>query len=82
MGNINYNTKLLYDNIFDSINNSGLPIATAYFVVKDLFRDLEIAYQQVYNQEAASENGATQPSGSSDPDTPPAPIKGEEENDE
>lgn len=50
---MNYEIELLYNNLFQTINKSGVSVGAAYFVVKDLLRDLETTYKQVAEKERA-----------------------------
>lgn len=45
----------LKEKIVNDINEAKLPIDCVYYLVKDLFRDLEISYQQ-YLMKQKSEN--------------------------
>lgn len=51
---MNYNIKTFHDNLIELINNCGLPIGTAYFVVKDCLSQLEIGYKIAANKEASN----------------------------
>lgn len=57
----------LQESIVNLINSSGLSIGTAYYIMKDITRELEDLYETVYLKEAGA---AAQRSLS--PDTPPA----------
>lgn len=58
--NINYNIQNFYEELRGLIANSNLPISVTYYLVKDIFRDLEITFTQVYEKEAGSmENGGS-----------------------
>ena len=37
----NFQIHSFYKNLCDLINNSGLPVATAFFIIKDVLNDLE-----------------------------------------
>lgn len=59
MDKINYNMLQFHDQLMDLINNCQLPIGTAYYVCKDVFGELERAFQQCVKAEA--EAPATEP---------------------
>lgn len=40
--------------LVDRINQSGLPVGVVYYILKDLFNDIEDAYQNVLISEANS----------------------------
>ena len=49
---ISVQTELFKQTLIDTINNSGLPIGMAYYVVKDVFADIDTYYHQYeYMQE-------------------------------
>jgi hypothetical protein len=54
---INNNTKFnTYLNDFKTdmvnmINNSGLPVGVVYYIVKDLFSDIQLAYENTLKKE-------------------------------
>ena len=43
---ISVQTELFKQTLIDTINNSGLPIGMAYYVVKDVFADIDTYYHQ------------------------------------
>lgn len=43
---MNNNIKKFYEALVQLINNCGLPIGTAYFVLKDLLNELQRGYEQ------------------------------------
>ena len=43
---ISVQTELFKQTLIDTINNSGLPIGIAYYVVKDVFADIDTYYHQ------------------------------------
>jgi len=58
--NVGFNTHLynLKNDLVNTINNSGLPVGVAYYIVKDLFMDIQNAYESTLKkeQEAALKN--------------------------
>lgn len=49
---VNYSIENFRQNVYELINNSQMPIGIAYFVFKDIFTDISIAYQNAVQQEA------------------------------
>lgn len=49
--NFNLKTEQFKSSIITSINNSNLPIGTIYYVIKDLYKDLEIEYLKILQEE-------------------------------
>lgn len=47
----NYDIFKFKENLLNLINNSGLMIGTAYFVVKDVFKELEEGYKICVEEE-------------------------------
>lgn len=47
MDNFNLINENLKNSLIQTISNSNLPVANVYFIVKDIFRDIENSY---YNQ--------------------------------
>lgn len=47
MDNFNLINENLKNSLIQTISNSNLPVANVYFIVKDIFRDIENNY---YNQ--------------------------------
>ena len=61
MNTINIQTKQFQQDLTNLVNHSGLPIVNAYYVVKDIYQQLEALYEQqvaqeMQNAETASEN--------------------------
>lgn len=52
---MNSNIKQFYDALVQLINNCGLPVGTAYFILKDLTNELQRGYEQA----AADESNQT-----------------------
>ena len=54
MKEISINTKCeqFKQQIISDINNSQLPISIAYFIMKDVFQEVEKTYYATLNQEA------------------------------
>ena len=44
MENLNFSLELLRQDIINKINNSNLPAGSVYYMLKDLFRSIEISY--------------------------------------
>lgn len=51
--NIGFNTHLynLKNNLINTINESGLPVGVAYYIIKDLFMDIQNAYETTLKNE-------------------------------
>lgn len=47
----NYDTFKFKEDLLRLINNSGLMIGTAYFIVKDVFKELEEGYKMCVQEE-------------------------------
>ena len=43
---MNYQMEVFHQQMIDLINHSGLPIGTAYFIVKDCLNELEMGYRK------------------------------------
>lgn len=52
---MNFAIKQFYEALIQLINNCGLPIGTAYFILKDLTKELEQGYEQAAKAEAEQE---------------------------
>ena len=48
--NINLLTEQFKDSIVDIVNSSGLPPAIIYYVMKDIFKDIESGYTNYIEQ--------------------------------
>lgn len=48
--NVNLLTEQFKDSIVEIVNNSGLPPAIIYYVMKDTFKDIESGYNNYINQ--------------------------------
>lgn len=59
MDKMNYNMVQLHDQLTDLINNCHLPVGAAYYICKDVFGELERAFQQCIKSEA--ETPASEP---------------------
>lgn len=46
----------LYDNLINSCTSSDLPVGTIYFVLKDVFRDIEQVYFEAIETEYLKQN--------------------------
>lgn len=52
MDKMNYNMIQLHDQLTELINNCQLPVGAAYYICKDVFSELERAFQQCIKSEA------------------------------
>lgn len=54
--NMGFNTHLynFKNDLVSTINNSGLPVGVVYYVVKDLFIDIQNAYEDILKNERES----------------------------
>lgn len=50
--NINYSIENFRQEIYNTINSCQLPIGTVYFIFKDIFADVNKAYNTAVNQES------------------------------
>ena len=50
---IGFNTYLndFKNNMVNTINNSGLPVGVVYYIMKDLFNDIQNAYENTLKKE-------------------------------
>ena len=46
----------LYDNLINSCTNSDLPVGTVYFVLKDVFREIEQVYFEAVEADYLKQN--------------------------
>ena len=51
---INLQTNIFENQLLQLINNSGLPIANAYLVLRDVYKQITQLYQQQLKKEAAA----------------------------
>lgn len=51
----NFQIHSFYKNLCDLINNSGLPVATAFFIIKDVLNDLEKIYNKAVEADATEQ---------------------------
>lgn len=59
---MNYKIEQLHQQMVDLINNSGIPVIAAVYVLKDCLRELEGVAQQVLRKEAEEqEDSGTEP---------------------
>ncbi len=56
--NIKFNTQLnnLKDNLVNTINSSGLPVGIVYYILKDTFNDVAVAYKNTLLEEQTVTN--------------------------
>lgn len=52
---MNFAIKQFYEALIQLINNCGLPVGTAYFILKDLTNELEHGYEQAAKAETEQE---------------------------
>ena len=55
MDNFNLINENLKNSLVQIISNSNLPVANVYFIVKDIFRDIENNYYNQISKEMGSE---------------------------
>lgn len=48
---MNYQIEIFHQEIINILNKSGLPIGVAYYIMKDVLKELEDAYIQAINKE-------------------------------
>ena len=48
---MNYQMEVFHEQLIQLINKSGLPIGTAYYIVKDCLNELEMGYRKaIFNE--------------------------------
>lgn len=57
MNNINY--KKLYDKLIEDINSSNLPVGGVYFILKNIFEELERLYEDTVKEELNKKDSVT-----------------------
>lgn len=73
---MNYQMEVFHQQMIDLINHSGLPIGTAYFIVKDCLNELEMGYRKaIFNEKDAAPETVTE-------EYPVAKVENEEEKNE
>lgn len=75
---MNFAIKQFYEALIQLINNCGLPIGTAYFILKDLTNELEQGYEQA--AKAETEQGSQQHTKKIEIQQPQEELKEEKEN--
>lgn len=60
MDNFNLINENLKNSLIQTISNSNLPVANVYFIVKDIFRDIENNYYNQISKEMESKEQNTQ----------------------
>ena len=75
---MNFAIKQFYEALIQLINNCGLPIGTAYFILKDLTNELEQGYEQA--AKAETEQGSEQHTKEIEIQQPQEVLKEEKEN--
>lgn len=48
---MNYKIQLLHQQLSDALNESGVPVAAAYYVVKDIYTQLQILMKETVEEE-------------------------------
>lgn len=51
----NIEIQIFYNNLLDLINKSGLQVGTMYFIIKDVYHEVEKLFQQCINNEMQDE---------------------------
>lgn len=54
------NIEKFRQSLIDVINNAGVTVAIGYYVVKDIYRDLEKVYQDTLKEELTSSMESTE----------------------
>ena len=58
---MNYQMEVFHQQLIDLLNNSGLPIGSAYYIMKDCLHELEVGYQQaILSEKDAPEDKVTE----------------------
>jgi hypothetical protein len=58
---MNYQMEIFHEQLIQLINKSGLPIGTAYYIVKDALNELEVGYRKaIYNESNSSSETTTE----------------------
>ena len=52
----NLQTHFLYQNLINIFNESGVPIGTAYYIVKSILLELKEGFQEAVSEEAKNIN--------------------------
>ena len=50
----NLTIEAFHHNLLNLINNCGLPVGTAYYVLKDVYKDIENLYNRALAEEQAN----------------------------
>ena len=75
MNNINLKTEQLKKELVELINNyaTNLPVANIYLIFKDIYSQVERAYDETLAREAATETQSSQEPASETAEPEPAP---------
>lgn len=58
---MNYQMEVFHEQLIQLINKSGLPIGTAYFIVKDCLNELEMGYRKaIFNEKTSPTEDTTE----------------------
>lgn len=58
---MNYQMEVFHEQLIQLINKSGLPIGTAYFIVKDCLNELEMGYRKaIFNEKNSPTEDTTE----------------------
>ncbi len=58
---MNYQMEVFHEQLIQIVNKSGLPIGTAYYIVKDVLNELEVGYRKaIFNEKNSSTETATE----------------------
>ena len=56
----NLTIKYFHEQLLQLVNSCGLPVGTAYFILKDVLREVEKVYNECLYKEAHEENNSTE----------------------
>ena len=58
---MNYQMEVFHEQLVEIVNRSGLPIGTAYYIVKDVLNELEVGYRKaIFNEKNSSTETVTE----------------------
>lgn len=58
---MNYQMEVFHEQLIQLINNSGLTVGAAYFIVKDCLHELEVGYHKaIFNERNSSTETTTE----------------------
>lgn len=76
---INIKTEQFKSNLYNLVNNSGLPISIVYYIFKFVEQDLENTYYGVLNEESETHVECSNPDMIPDPEQMPEEITSKED---